>query len=100
MDVFVVVVNVIAVILMFIAAFWVWKFAPDLSKKLGVSRKELLPTAAGTPLDNNGKPTGPDPKNGISGDARPSTVELGKLMFDTKVAFAVKQIQGFIPPKK
>ena len=63
-------------------------------------RKELLPTAAGTPLDKDGKPTGPDPKNGITGDARPSSVELGKLMFDTKVAFAVKQIQGFIPPKK
>ena len=26
--------------------------------------------------------------------------ELGKLMFDTKVAYAVKQIQTFIPPKK
>ena len=63
-------------------------------------RKDLLPTAVGTPLNNEGKPTGPDPKNGITWDARPSSVELGKLMFDTKVAYAVKQIQTFIPPKK
>ena len=62
-------------------------------------RKDLLPTAVGTPLNNEGKPTGPDPKNGITGDARPSSAELGKLMFETKVAYAVKQIQSFIPPK-
>ena len=63
-------------------------------------RKDQLKNAMGTPLGNDGKPTGPDPHNGISGDARPSSVELGKLMFDTKVAYAVKQIQGFIPSKK
>ena len=31
----------------------------------------------------------------ISGDARPSTAALGKKIFDMKVDFAVKQIQGF-----
>ena len=37
-----------------------------------------------------------DPGNGISGDARPSTVALGKKIFDMKVDYAVKQIQGFL----
>ena len=63
-------------------------------------RKDELKNAVGIPLTPDGKPAGDGPKNGIMGDARPSTVELGKLMFDTKVAYAVKQIQGFIPPKK
>ena len=44
MDVFVVCVNAIAIVLMVIAAFWVWKFAPDLSQKLGVSQALLVPT--------------------------------------------------------
>lgn len=34
--------------------------------------------------------------NGISGDARPSTKELGKKIFDMKVDYAVKQIQGMV----
>jgi len=37
-----------------------------------------------------------DPGNGISGDARPSTAELGKKIFDMKVDYAVRQIQGFL----
>jgi hypothetical protein len=44
MDAFVVCVNAIAIVLMIIAAFWVWKFAPDLSQKLGVSQALLVPT--------------------------------------------------------
>ena len=63
-------------------------------------RSELVPTALGEPLDNNGKPTGPNPHNGISGDARRSSEELGKRFFDIRVNMAVKQIQGFIPPKQ
>jgi creatinine amidohydrolase/Fe(II)-dependent formamide hydrolase-like protein len=35
------------------------------------------------------------PSNGIRGDARPSTPELGKMIFDMKVDEAVKQIRGF-----
>jgi creatinine amidohydrolase len=63
-------------------------------------RKDELKNAVGIPLSPDGKVAGDGPKNGITGDARPSTAELGKLMFDTKVAYAVKQIQTFIPPKK
>jgi Leucine-rich repeat (LRR) protein len=44
MDIFVVVVNVIAILFMIIAACWVWKLAPDLSQKLGVSQQLLVPT--------------------------------------------------------
>ena len=44
MDVFVVTVNCAAILLMIIAACWVWKLAPDLSHKLGVSQHLLLPT--------------------------------------------------------
>ena len=62
-------------------------------------RRDLLSTAVGAPLSNDGKHTGPDPHNGIEGDARRSSEELGKLMFETKVSFAVKQIQTFIPSK-
>jgi creatinine amidohydrolase/Fe(II)-dependent formamide hydrolase-like protein len=36
-----------------------------------------------------------NPGNGISGDARPSTVELGKKIFDMKVDYAVRQIRAF-----
>jgi creatinine amidohydrolase len=35
----------------------------------------------------------PRVNNGISGDARPSTVALGKRIFDMKVDYAVRQIQ-------
>lgn len=65
-------------------------------------RKELLPTAVGIPVGPDGRPqANPDPKlkNGIIGDARRSSAELGKRAFDIKVEYAVKQIQGFIPPK-
>ena len=46
-------------------------------------RKDLLGTAVG-------------PGNGITGDARRSTEELGQMAFEMKVDDAVKQIQGFI----
>jgi hypothetical protein len=44
MDLFVVTVNCAAILLMFVAACWVWKIAPDLSHKLGVSQHLLRPT--------------------------------------------------------
>jgi hypothetical protein len=44
MDVFVVCVNSIAIFLMIVAAGWVWKFAPTLSQKLGVTQDLLVPT--------------------------------------------------------
>jgi creatinine amidohydrolase/Fe(II)-dependent formamide hydrolase-like protein len=58
---------------------------------LGWVRPELIATAL----------QGPDREhsNGISGDARPSTKELGKKIFDMKVEYAVKQIQSLVGPK-
>ncbi|HEY4369048.1 MAG TPA: creatininase family protein [Steroidobacteraceae bacterium] len=65
-------------------------------------RKALLPTAVGIPVGADGKPhpTADSPRNGIVGDARRSSAAIGKEAFETKVDFAVKQIQTFIPPKK
>ena len=42
----------------------------------------------------------PELKNGIVGDGRRSSAKLGKRALDLKVEYAVKQIQGFIPPAK
>ena len=66
-------------------------------------RKELLDTAVGIPVGPDGRPqANSDPKlaNGIVGDGRRSSAELGKQAFDIKVDYAVKQIQGFIAPKR
>ena len=88
---------------------------PDTSTMLylggdkGWVRKELIPTAEGDPVPpagerGRGRGQAADPNaaprknNGISGDARRSTVALGKQAFDIKIDYAVKQIQGFIPP--
>jgi creatinine amidohydrolase len=89
---------------------------PDTSTMLylggdkGWVRKDLIPTAEGDPVPAAGArgqgrgrgeadPNAPPRKNnGISGDARRSTVALGKQAFDIKIDYAVKQIQGFIPP--
>jgi creatinine amidohydrolase/Fe(II)-dependent formamide hydrolase-like protein len=80
-------------------------------------RRDLVATAVGTPVVRGGGGRGRgqpgdtaaargggvrgagaprDPGNGISGDARPSTAALGKKVFDMKVDYAVKQIQGFL----
>ncbi len=85
---------------------------PDTSEMLYLggeawTRKELIPTAEGDPVAPPGErgrgraadPNAPPRKNnGISGDARRSTVALGKMAYDIKVNYAVKQIQQFIPP--
>jgi creatinine amidohydrolase/Fe(II)-dependent formamide hydrolase-like protein len=66
-------------------------------------RKKLLPTAVGIPVGPDGRPEATsDPKlqNGIVGDGRRSSAKLGKRAFDLKVDYAVKQIEGFIPPKR
>ncbi|HEY6640892.1 creatininase family protein [Povalibacter sp.] len=65
-------------------------------------RKSLLPTAVGIPVGADGKPqpAADSPKNGIVGDARRASAAIGKQAFETKVDFAVKQIQAFIPTKK
>lgn len=63
-------------------------------------RLDQLPNSEGIPVGADGRPaTEFDPKlrNGIVGDARRSSKELGKQAFDMKVDYAVKQIRQFIP---
>jgi len=63
-------------------------------------RKDLIATALGDPVARPGEPR-PDPNaprvnNGILGDGRRSSAELGKMVFDIRVDYAVKQIRQFI----
>ena len=75
---------------------------PDTSEMLYLGgdvwvRKELIKTALGDPVRQPGQPrdsTAQRVNNGISGDARRSTAELGKKVFDMKVDYAVKQIRS------
>jgi creatinine amidohydrolase len=85
---------------------------PDTSTMLylggekGWVRKELIATALGDPVPPPGErargrdatdPNAPPRKNnGITGDARRSSAALGKMAFDMKIDYAVKQIQGFL----
>ena len=65
----------------------------------GWVRKDLIETALGDPVRKPGQPRDPNAKrvnNGITGDARPSTPELGKRIFDTKVDYAVRQIHELL----
>src|SRR5580698_523616 len=62
-------------------------------------RKELLPTALGDPPRKPGEHPDPNAKrvnNGISGDARRSSYELGKRFIDLKVNDGVAQIQALL----
>jgi creatinine amidohydrolase len=78
---------------------------PDTSEMLYLGgdtwvRKELIKTALGDPVPSAGQPQA-DPNttrvnNGITGDARRSSAALGKMAFDMKVDYAVKQIRGFL----
>lgn len=74
---------------------------PDTSEMLylggdkGWVRKELVKDALGDPVLPQGQkpdPSKPRVNNGISGDGRRSTPELGKKLFDMKVDYAIKQI--------
>src|SRR5437773_1195330 len=62
---------------------------------LGWVRPELIPTALGDTAAR-GATNVPRVNNGISGDARRSSPELGKRAFDQKVDYAVRQIKGFL----
>jgi len=65
----------------------------------GWTRKDLIKTAVGDPVQQRGQrrdPNAPRINNGITGDARPSTPELGKKIFDMKVDYAVRQIKQFL----
>ena len=79
---------------------------PDTSEMLylggdkGWVRKNLIATAVGDPVRRPGDPPAdpskPRVNNGIRGDARPSTPELGKMIFDMKVDAAVAQIRRLL----
>jgi creatinine amidohydrolase/Fe(II)-dependent formamide hydrolase-like protein len=78
---------------------------PDTSEMMylgldkGWVRPHEIPNAVGNPPRKKGDPPLDPAKrinNGIQGDARPSTVELGKMIFDMKVDAAVKQIREWI----
>ena len=78
---------------------------PDTSEMIylggdkGWVRKELVKDALGDPVLPQGQkpdPSKPRVNNGISGDGRRSTPELGKKLFDMKVDYAVKQIKTLI----
>ena len=68
---------------------------------LGWVRKELIPTAVGDTLPRGAArdPNVPRVNNGISGDARRSSAELGKKAFDQKVDYAVRQIRELLGMK-
>jgi len=74
---------------------------PDTSEMLylggdqGWVRKELIPTAVGDPVGKR-DPNVKRINNGISGDGRRSTAELGKQVFDMKVDYAVNQIHRLL----
>jgi creatinine amidohydrolase/Fe(II)-dependent formamide hydrolase-like protein len=53
----------------------------------GWVRRARLPEAVGTSASSG---------NGVAGDARRATPEIGKVVFDMKVDAAVKQIRGFL----
>jgi creatinine amidohydrolase len=82
---------------------------PDTSEMLYLEgnqkwvREDLLPIAVGNPVRKPGEPRDPNARrinNGISGDARRSTAELGKQFIDLKVQYAVEQIQHLVEGKQ
>jgi creatinine amidohydrolase/Fe(II)-dependent formamide hydrolase-like protein len=65
-------------------------------------RTVLLKDAVGDPMPAPGQrrdPNAPRVNNGITGDARRSSAELGKMVFDMKVDYAVKQIRALMGTK-
>jgi creatinine amidohydrolase len=77
---------------------------PDTSEMLYLGgdawvRKDLIKTALGDPVQEPGTPRDPNVQrvnNGISGDGRRSSAELGKRAFDMKIDYAVKQIRSLV----
>jgi creatinine amidohydrolase len=65
----------------------------------GWVRKDLIATAVGDPVRKQGEPRDPNAKrvnNGIEGDARRSSPEIGKRVTDMKVDYAVAQIRQLL----
>lgn len=80
---------------------------PDTSEMLylnkGWVRQELVASSVGDPVLPPGQERGPNARrinNGITGDARRSTAELGKRFFDMKVDYAVVQIKRLLANTK
>jgi creatinine amidohydrolase/Fe(II)-dependent formamide hydrolase-like protein len=78
---------------------------PDTSEMMylggdkGWVRKDEIPKAMGDPIRKQGEARDPNARrvnNGITGDARRSSADLGKRIFDMKVDAAVRQIRGFL----
>jgi creatinine amidohydrolase len=77
---------------------------PDTSEMLYLGgetwvRTALLKDAIGDPMPAPGQrrdPNAPRVNNGITGDARRSSAELGKMVFDMKIDYAVKQIRALM----
>ena len=80
---------------------------PDTSEMMYLTdgtwvRMDKVKDALGDPMVPRGAARDPNAvrvNNGITGDARRSTAELGKKVLDMKVEYAVKQIRTFIPAK-
>lgn len=81
---------------------------PDTSEMLYLDstgvwvRRDLITTAVGDPVLPRGQARDPNVQrlnNGISGDARRSSAELGKMEFEMKIDYAVKQIRGLLGAK-
>jgi creatinine amidohydrolase len=74
---------------------------PDTSEMLflggdkGWVRKDLVKSALGDPVPERGQRPQRAVNNGITGDGRRSSADLGKRLFDMKVDYAVRQIRGF-----
>ena len=82
---------------------------PDTSEMLylGAShnwvRKEQLVNSLGDPVFKTGEKADLNAKrinNGVTGDARRSTAELGKRLFDMKVDYAVIEIRELLTPSR
>jgi creatinine amidohydrolase len=62
-------------------------------------RMDKVATAVGDPVLAPGQrrdPNAPRVNNGITGDARRSSAEIGKMLFDKRVEYATSQIRGFL----
>ena len=81
---------------------------PDTSEMLYLGgdawvRRDLIKTALGDSILPRGQrrdPNAPRVNNGITGDARRSSAELGKKAFEMKVDYAVNQIRTFLGTSK
>lgn len=62
----------------------------------GWVRKDLISTALGDPVPAKGQRPEHKVNNGISGDARRSTAELGKRFIDMKVDYSVREIRAVL----